>query len=436
MPFALFLICSFMLLGRPQDILVFLQSVRPALVFTILAMLALVLGQRRPMLGEALATPEAKRMLILFALMVIGIPFAHHRGLAFSGVFQSFLVNVFFFLLVLSHVRTLRELKLFVWTICLCTATYAVFGGLMQGGSGGRFQSTGGFLDPNDTAFVLLALFPISLFFIQFREGSFKKLVAAVSVLSAVAVILLTGSRGGILGFGVVVALMLLTGLGRFRFGQKALFVIMLVLTFFLMQDKIDVERYMSLADVSSDYNVSSDGGRLELWGSAIDLAMTHPLTGVGVECFPFAHFESRQRAGEEFLRWQYAHNSFLQVASEVGLIGLFIFVLMVARSLGTFLRISREKGAAASADLVQLRALAGFMVIGFAGLLVSGFFLSQAYSMFFTLYFALGAVMTRLHASLASAAPQDAPQQPEPEQDHDIPEPGPLDVSPFHPGR
>ena len=49
------------------------------------------------------------------------------------------------------------------------------------------------------------------------------------------------------------------------------------------------------------------------------------------------------------------------------------------------------------------MSALGGLMLLGFVGLLVSGFFLSQGYSIFSTLYFALAAAMGRLQAGLST---------------------------------
>jgi O-antigen ligase len=191
-----------------------------------------------------------------------------------------------------------------------------------------------------------------------------------------------------------------------------------LLATFVLMKDRIDVERYLSITNVSEDYNVTSDGGRLELWESAINLTLEHPLTGVGTECFPFAHFQSRERAGESFLRWQYTHNSFLQVASEVGLIGFAIFLAMILRSLLAFARAAAMGGKWSSGEQLQASVLGGLMLLGFSGLLVTGFFLSQGYSIFFTLYFALAAIMRRVQADLsagpaASANPGLLPDRP-----------------------
>jgi O-antigen ligase len=399
--FKLFLVCSFILLGRPQDILAFLQPMRPALVLTVLAMVALIFGDRRQELAAALATSEWKRYLLFFLVMIVGIPFAYHRRLAFQGVFLGYVVNMLFFVLLVSHVTSLRRLKSLVWVICLSTVVYSVFGGLLQseGFGGGRFEVLGGVFDANDTAYVLLSLFPLCLYFVWFDEGLLKRLVAVAAVFGAIATIFLTGSRGGILGFGSVLLILLMTKTGGIRKGHKILLGLVLASAWFLMKDKIDVERYMTLSDVSSDYNVTEQGGRIELWQAAIDLSLANPITGVGVHCFAFAHSLARDLAGESYRQWHVVHNSILQVAVEVGLIGFGIFVLINLQSLYTFFRISRTQLQSQSPETREIGALSGLMLLGFVGLLVSGFFLSQGYSIFSTLYFALAAAMGRLQA-------------------------------------
>jgi O-antigen ligase len=403
--FKLFLVCSFFLLGRPQDILTFLQPMRPALVLTVLAMVALIFGERRQELAAALATSEWKRYLLFFLIMIVGIPFAYHRRLAFEGVFLGYVINMLFFVLLVSHVTSLQRLKSLVWVICLSTVVYSVFGGLLQGGSSdsGRFEVLGGVFDANDTAYVLLSLFPLCLYFVWFNEGLLKRLVAIAAVFGAIATILLTGSRGGMLGFGSVLLILLMTKTGGIRKGHKILLGLVLASAWFLMKDKIDVERYMTLSDVASDYNVTGQGGRIDLWQAAIDLILANPITGVGVHCFSFAHSLARDLAGDSYRKWHAIHNSILQVGVEVGLVGFGIFVLINLRSLFTFFRISRAQLQPQSPEAREFSALSGLMLLGFVGLLVSGFFLAQGYSMFSTLYFALAAAMGRIQAGTSA---------------------------------
>ena len=403
--FRLFLVCSFVLLARPQDVLPFLQPFRPALVLTVLATLALILGGQRQALSAALSTPESKRYLLFFFIMILGIPFAYHRGLAFDGVLQGYVVNVFFFVLLVSQATSLQRLRSLVWVICFSTLLYGVFGGLLQSGGfdGGRFQVLGDTHDPNDTAYVLLSLFPLCLYFVRFDAGLTKRLVAIAAIGGAIATILLTGSRGGLLGLAAVLLILLLTRTGGIGRGQKVIFLLVVASAGLLLQDKINIERYLTLADISSDYNASAEGGRIDLWTAAVELSLANPITGVGVDCFSFAHWQSRALAGELYLRYHAVHNSFLQIAAEVGLIGFVVYVLICLRSIVTFLRISRMPTHARTPESRDMAALGGLMLLGFVGLLVSGFFLSQGYSIFSTLYFALAAAMERLRAGFAA---------------------------------
>lgn len=402
--FGLFLLCSFVLLARPQDVLTFLQPWRPALVLTAVAIVATVFSSGLRDLLAALSTPETKRYLLFFAIMVLGIPFSYNRGTAFHGVFEGYVINVLFFVLVLSHVSSLNRLRTFIWVICLAALTYGVFGGLLQTGDRGRLELVGINFDPNDTAYVLLSLFPLCLYFVRFDEGLLKKLVAIAAVFSAIAVILQTGSRGGVLALAVVLLIMLLTRAGGIGARQKIFLVAMLASIWLFMRDKIDVERYLTLLDLSSDYNVTGEEGRFNVWQAAIELAFANPLTGVGVECFSFAWGITRQLAGDPNIQWKAVHNSFLQVAVEVGLVGFGVFLLINLRSVSAFLRASGMRVQAQSSDARQVGALGGLMLLGFTGLLVSGLFVSQGYSIFSTLYFALAAAIGRVHASLLSA--------------------------------
>jgi putative inorganic carbon (HCO3(-)) transporter len=410
MPFRLFLLCAFVLLARPQDLLTFLQPMRPALVVTALALAAFVFGGRLKELVISLSMPESKRYLLFFAIMILGVPFANHQGQAFWGVFSGYSVNVLFFLLLTSQVNSIQRLKSLAWVMCLSTLTYAVFGGILQlpAFGEGRFAVVSGSFDPNDTAYVLVSLFPPCLYFVRYGEGLLTRVVAVAAVCCAIAVILLTGSRGGIVALGTVLTLALVTTKGDIEKGYKILFILMLAGTWLLLTDRVDVERYLTLSEISADYNVTGEEGRLTLWQGAIELALANPLTGVGVNCFEYGYFLAREAAGNPYLRWHSVHNSLLQVAAEVGLVGFAVFLAINVRSLLTLYRVSKTPRAQRldSRDAKELAALGGLMFLGFVGLLMAGFFLSQGYSIFSTLYFALAAAITGIQGAMRPELP------------------------------
>ena len=72
----------------------------------------------------------------------------------------------------------------------------------------------------------------------------------------------------------------------------------------------------MTLTEMGSDYNVSEETGRVQIWKRAYQLISENPLTGIGANCFPMALGYLRQ---ELFLtpRWQASHNSYIQIITE-----------------------------------------------------------------------------------------------------------------------
>ena len=76
---------------------------------------------------------------------------------------------------------------------------------------------------------------------------------------------------------------------------------------------------------------------RLELWNEALDLMISHPVTGVGPDRFQAV---SEIAQSDSDARW--AHNEFFQVGAEAGIVGL---VLLLSLYLWPFARLWTEAG-------------------------------------------------------------------------------------------
>ncbi len=395
MSFFIFRLLTFVLLGRPQDFFAILAPLRMALVLTLVMLAMTFLGNKKKTSGGIFNFSISKKYSFFYLTMILGIPFAYYRRGAFDYVFLIYLSNMLFFYFCFIHIDSIKKLKSIIFVVCFS----ALFYGALSWAKGtfndptGRF-SFGEMYDSNDLAYFLVSLFPLCLFFIINKEGLLKKIFGITTFGISVIVILITGSRGGFLSLAVVFTLLL------FKYGRSiklsyriSLLAIALVMIA-LYGSKIDTERYESLRDVGSDYNVTEEGGRVEIWKKGIQMALSNPITGVGVNCFGAALGEMRAARGEQ-ARWQVAHNAYVQVAAEVGLIGFLLFSSMIWGTLKSLsLCIHTE---IASPHAKEFRSIAVSLQIGFIGSLVAAFFLTQAYSMLFTLFFALSVVMRKL---------------------------------------
>ncbi|MEI7752550.1 MAG: O-antigen ligase family protein, partial [Candidatus Omnitrophota bacterium] len=68
---------------------------------------------------------------------------------------------------------------------------------------------------------------------------------------------------------------------------------------------------------------------RFELWKRALDVIEAKPWTGTGINTYNVAH-EKYDKEQNWRVRGYYAHNGYLQLAAEIGLPGVFFFLLFL----------------------------------------------------------------------------------------------------------
>jgi O-antigen ligase len=132
--------------------------------------------------------------------------------------------------------------------------------------------------------------------------------------------------------------------------------------------------RLSSMLSLESDYNMSEDVGRMQIWKRGMRALADRPI-GYGIAAFPMADL----KYGGRFFT---AHNSLVLIAVELGVVGIFLYIMMITslwRQLGrskTLLKNSEEVGS-------QHQHLAVFLRMAQVSLLanlVAGFFLSAAF--------------------------------------------------------
>jgi O-antigen ligase len=255
-------------------------------------------------------------------------------------------------------------------------------------------------LDPNDFAFVLSGLLPIVVAFFIVSRGIKRVSYACASIFVLIA-ILLTQSRGGLLGLlaDILVMIVVLPAKrhGKLTPGLSAanIFTRMLVLAIlgavaWRALPSSARERLGTITSLSSDYNMQLTGtGRLAIWTQTLPLA-THRPWGYGAGAFGTA---DGMFAGG---RYNAPHNTFLQALIELGVAGI---VLLLATIVTSFRYLARESGGIVEGSnyealerLVFARGLATSLV----GLCVSGFFLSELYSNAFWVVIILSGLVGR----------------------------------------
>lgn len=382
---------------RIQDLFPVIRPMRPAIVVPILALVLFAFSSdRRRKLKDVIRHPLVKTAGLIFALIILSIPGSLWPGLSFRFMLRDFLPNILCMLLVAASIRSFVDVERMAFAqlvgAALLSATLMTRFNLDRSGRLGYL----GYYDANDFAMLIVCSIPLAIYFAR-RKSSRWYQIAAVGTLALLMVGLVkTGSRGGFLAMVAVAAYLLLA----FR-AVKAHVRVGVVATLALLLVVAANDTYWgfikTLANPTEDYNWSgkSEGGRMEVWKRGIGYMVQNPLFGTGARTFQAAEGKLSPMAWQQEygrgVKWTAAHNMFVEIGAEVGMIalGLFIWLLLNA------VRSAWSAGRAPPPDVDDPRtgaAMGQVLAAGVIAYIVAGFFLSQAYAAWF--YATLGIIV------------------------------------------
>lgn len=324
--------------------------------------------------------------LILASWLWMGITLVHAAQVPlFAGHIEDgtdrliqitkILIMTFVTMLLVNDKGRLRQLAL---VIALSLGVRAVWASIFGVQTSGEFRVYGphdSFLaDNNDFALGLNMTLPLLYFLIGAETRRWARYGLWLCFLGSIFCVILTYSRGGLLGLATV--LLLIAIMSRYRIialaGTAAL--TFLVLSFAPPQwmDRMDK---MAHGEVDS-----SAQQRLIAWQTGWNMVKDYPLTGGGLEAYPdvvvFRHYQPEEMPGGR--ESEGPHSIYFQVLGEQGFVGLGLFILLLGSCLISLhrlrrqaRRISRTHWAIPYTRMFQ---------ISIAAFVVSGAFLGRAY--------------------------------------------------------
>ena len=269
-----------------------------------------------------------------------GLCFAVFCSIMFNGLFPyapatviEFLPEVTCFYLVVVNCKTKTQLQMLVACIFVF-ASFVILKGYVGVHSGDieseyvldmgsssehllRIRGLGIFNDPNDFGQLIVGLIPCMFFFWHKGQAARNFLLVYAPVAVLVYGMYLTHSRGGMLALMVIaiVAARRKIGLIPGVIGGGLVFVA------------------LSAAGFSGGRDVSASAGddRISLWSQGLAIIRYHPLFGVGFNRFP-----------EYTDVGLTAHNTFVVCTGELGLVGVFCWLLMAVTTMRNALALGK----------------------------------------------------------------------------------------------
>ena len=376
--FVALFIFSIVLYVRPYETIPALSSLTSMAFYTGVATLLIFAFTQFNLEGNLTARPREINLVLLFGVAaLLSMPMAEVPAEAWKTFTDYLLKMIVMFVVIVNVVRTESRLKLLLWLVLAVSvylsvnAIYDYQRGFFQTGDisthdariAGRIK--GLFENSNDLAMHLVSMIPIAIALGLSKAGLLRKLVFWGAAALMVGAVVVSFSRGGFLGL-IAAVFVLARRLGKRSKGTTTAALVLGAIMLVALAPGAYSSRLATIFNSTADLTASSSQ-RTEVLKRSIWVALRYPLFGVGIGNSP--HKMPRNLG---------THNAYTQVAAEMGMAGLVVYVMFMVYPFRRLRLIENES------DLNPERRRFYYLAIGLqaalAGYMVSSFFGSVAY--------------------------------------------------------
>ncbi len=235
--------------------------------------------------------------------------------------------------------------------------------------------SFGFFSNSNDFGVAMCVVWPLAALLLLCERGYLWRLLLGTAFVLFVTALLLSGSRGAIVG-AVATALVAAVRSSSRRSGL--IMVVLLVLSTLYLLPEANQERLRSALDWQNDRNAIT---RLNLWQAGLEMFAHNPVLGVGPGNFPQAYLRTNTAANAPWKPRAFApHSIYVQALSEVGVAGSLCLLMICILAFRINLQTCR-RAASTPRDRSSLEyCLAAGLNLALVGYVVSGAFITVLY--------------------------------------------------------
>ncbi|MDI6780504.1 MAG: O-antigen ligase family protein [bacterium] len=281
---------------------------------------------------------------------------------------KFFKIFVFCFLII-AIANSQKKLKILL-AINIFGITYFSLNGFHSLLFGGDVN--GIYSDNNSLAHLLDLFFPLGIAML-FYPTKWVRFWGYGLILMQLSTIIISNSRGGMLGLTSMLLWMLFQGLRELRWKMIGIIGIIVILAAGIIFGTEAGGRCIKRMETIKTYQKDEGSAmkRIYLWQAGIEMIKDHPIVGVGMDNFALTFPEYNP-----YLKPQTSHSTYIQFGSECGIPGLGIYLLLLIFHFKTTFDIRRKVDKNSFEAYVCLSLESGII-----GHMISSIFIAKVYS-------------------------------------------------------
>ncbi|MDO9464874.1 MAG: O-antigen ligase family protein [bacterium] len=301
---------------------------------------------------------------------------------------SQFLKQIILFFIVINNIKTKKQMLKIVYMLAISACVFSIYGicGYFNSTLTEYGRATGAFGSYSRSAMYCILVIPLILIVFFHTKNKYIKLGLVLSALLTGILLVLTFTRGPwVILFGTLLMLL-------FKKSKKMLTAFLAALLLLAIFCGPVTERIKFTFEVKEGINRALSG-RLTLWHNSLQIIKKHPVLGVGygpnIFRKMYLHPEYKFYLTDPHGNFQQsdAHNLYLQILIETGIVGLLAFMYLLARYAKCAYKSYVHTEDYFKKDILFTILLT---VIGFLACSISGYFYEDRIGLMFWLYMAM----------------------------------------------
>jgi len=402
-PFWALMAFTAIMLLAPQNYFPVLATFRLAFLVAGVAIGTYVYDRLRRGQPLTILAPEVRRVGYLLAWVLATMPLGLWPGGSFGVLADLYSKTLAIFLLIANTVNSVARLRLIVGGMTLMAVPIAftgvknfLSGAYIFGGDSLSAARITGYesaltANPNDLALILNLIIPLAIGLVLITRRPLLRALLLLSVGLQIASVIVTFSRAGFLSLATILGTYFWTVSRRPERGWAYAALIVVVSALPLLPAS-----YLTRLSTITNMEADATGSAQERYAqqvAAVHYVLAHPIVGAGLGMNILAINETGLSPA-----WMNIHNVYLQYATDLGLPGLTLFLLIFLGSIKRAHLVQRRTAASPeSRDLFYLAAGVKTSLLSFA---ISAFFSPVAYHFQFYYIAGLAVAVMAVHES------------------------------------